>query len=180
MPAISQSELPKYNCILLLCSKVQLPEMWLNYACINKTAYSKGEDNRNGLISIWTRNLLMKWSKVAQSCPTLCEPMGCSPPCSSIHGIFQARVLEWVAISFSRGSSRPRDRTWVSCIGGRCFSLSHQGSPLISVSNRNLWIVSMEYMLCFLLHSLQMDQTKSLRRALIFTSDASTNNMRIY
>ena len=48
---------------------------------------------------------------------------------SSIHGIFQARVLEWVAISFSRGSSRPRDRTWVSRIASRCFyCLSQQGS----------------------------------------------------
>ena len=42
---------------------------------------------------------------------------------SSVHGIFQARILEWVAISFSRGSSGPRDRTWVSCIGGRRFNL---------------------------------------------------------
>ena len=44
-------------------------------------------------------------SEVAQSCPTLCNPMGCSPPGSSIHGILQARILEWVAISFSRGAS---------------------------------------------------------------------------
>ena len=65
-----------------------------------------------------------KWSEVAQSCPTPSDPMGCSLPGSSIHGIFQARVLEWVAISFSRGSSQPRDRTWVSCIAGRCFTLS--------------------------------------------------------
>ena len=41
-----------------------------------------------------------------------CDPLDCSPPGSSIHGIFQARILEWVAISFSRGSSSPRDRTW--------------------------------------------------------------------
>ena len=46
---------------------------------------------------------------VAQSCPTLCHPMDCSPPGFSVHGILQARILEWVAISFSRGSSRPRD-----------------------------------------------------------------------
>ena len=51
---------------------------------------------------------------VAQSCPTLCNPMDCSLPGSSVHGIFQARVLEWGAISFSRGSSRTRDRTQVS------------------------------------------------------------------
>ena len=63
-------------------------------------------------------------SEVAQSCPTLCDPMDCSPPGSSVHGILQARVLEWVAISFSRGSSRPRDQTWVSSIAGRCFTVS--------------------------------------------------------
>ena len=65
----------------------------------------------------------MKESEVAQSCPTLCDPVDCSPPGSSIHGILQARILEWVAISFSRGSSWPRDQTWVSHIAGRCFNL---------------------------------------------------------
>ena len=48
-------------------------------------------------------------SEVTQLCLTLCDPLDCSPPCSSIHGIIQARVLEWVAISFSRGSFRLRD-----------------------------------------------------------------------
>ena len=48
-------------------------------------------------------------AKLLQSCPTLCDPMDCSLPGFSNHGIFQARVLEWVAISFSRGSSQPRD-----------------------------------------------------------------------
>ena len=64
-----------------------------------------------------------KWSEVAQSCLTLCDPMDCSLPGSSVHGIFQARVLEWVAISFSRVSSWSRDWTWVSCIVGRCFTI---------------------------------------------------------
>ena len=56
---------------------------------------------------------------VAQPSPTLCDPLDCSLPGSSVHGISQARVLEWVAIPFSRGSSRPRDGTpvsWVTCI----------------------------------------------------------------
>ena len=76
-----------------------------------------------------THRECMKGKKVAQSCPTLCNPIDCSPPGSSIHGIFQARVLGWVAISFSRGSSWPRDRTQVSGIAGTCFyCLSHQGS----------------------------------------------------
>ena len=61
--------------------------------------------------------------KEAQSCPTLCNPVDCSPPGSSVHGILQARILEWVAISSSRGSSQPRDRTQVSCIAGRRFNL---------------------------------------------------------
>ena len=57
-----------------------------------------------------------------QSCPTLCDPMDCIPPGSSVHEIFQARILEWVAISFSRASSHPRDRTPVSCTAGRFFT----------------------------------------------------------
>ena len=58
-------------------------------------------------------------------CPTLCNPMDCSPPGFSVRGIFQARLLDWVAISSSRGSSQPRDQTcvsWVSYIIGRCFT----------------------------------------------------------
>ena len=62
-------------------------------------------------------------SEVAQSCPTLCDPVDYSLLGSSVHGILQARVLEWVAISFSRGSSQPRDQTRVSRIGGRRFNL---------------------------------------------------------
>ena len=61
--------------------------------------------------------------EVAQSCPTLCDPVDCSLPGSSVHGIFQARVLEWVATSFSRRSSPPRNRTRVSRIVGRRFTV---------------------------------------------------------
>ena len=58
----------------------------------------------------------------AQSRPTLCNPMDCSLPGSSVHGILQARMLEWVAISFSRRSSRPRDQTHIPCITGGFFT----------------------------------------------------------
>ena len=68
-------------------------------------------------------NWRWKWSEITHSCPTLYNPMDCSPPGSSIHGIFEARILEWVAISFSRGSSQTGDRTWVSRIAGRCFTI---------------------------------------------------------
>ena len=66
---------------------------------------------------------------VAQYCLTLCDPLNCSPPGSSFHGIFQARILEWVAISFSRGSSHPKDRTRVSYYLTPC----HLGSPSSNV-----------------------------------------------
>ena len=62
-------------------------------------------------------------SEVAQLCPTLCDPIDYSLPGSSLHGILKARILEWVAISFSRGFSRLRNRTWVSSIAGRRFNL---------------------------------------------------------
>ena len=62
-------------------------------------------------------------SEVAQSCPTLCDPMDCSLPGSSVYVILQARILEWVAISFSSRSSQPRDETQVSCIVYRCFTV---------------------------------------------------------
>ena len=60
---------------------------------------------------------------VTQSYPTLCSPINCSPPGSSVHGILQARILEWVAMPFSRGSSQPKDRTWVSLIESRFFTI---------------------------------------------------------
>ena len=70
--------------------------------------------------------------RVAQSSPTLCDPMDCSLPGSSVHGILQTRILEWVAISFSRGSSQPRDQSQVSCIEGRCFNLWATREALLS------------------------------------------------
>ena len=59
---------------------------------------------------------------VAQLCLTLCDPMYYSPPGSPVHGILQARILEWVVIPFSRGFSQPRDLTQVSCIAGEFFT----------------------------------------------------------
>ena len=72
---------------------------------------------------IFTSIHMSECVRIAQSCPTLWDHIDCSPPGSSVHGILQARILEWVAISFSRGSSWLRDRTWVSCITGRFFTI---------------------------------------------------------
>ena len=80
-------------------------------------------------------------SEVTQLCPTLCDPMDCSLPRSSVHGIFQARALEWVAISFSR------DRTWVSHIVGRHFTIwATQEVPkgALGVDKHFIWWFSLQ------------------------------------
>ena len=91
----------------------------------------------------------VQFSSVAQSCPTLCDPVDCSRPGSSVHGILQARILKWVAISFSRGSSRPRGWTRVSCTAGRFFTYwatrEAQTSPKFSLNSsyypsKNSWL----------------------------------------
>ena len=69
--------------------------------------------------------------EVTQLCLTFCDPMDCSLPGSSIHGIFQARILEWFAISFSRGSSWPRDWTQVSCTALDAAAKSLQSCPTL-------------------------------------------------
>ena len=91
----------------------------------------------------------LKVTVLAQLCPTLWDPMDCSLPGSSVHGISQARILEWVAIPFSRGSSWPRDQTQVSGTVGRFLTVwntreAHawvqiQTSPIIS------WIMFLNY-----------------------------------
>ena len=90
----------------------------------------------HSLVDTWTRLLafntheMIKFccsmcAKLLQLCPTLCDPMDCSPPGSSVHGILQARILEWVTMPSSRGSSPPRDRThlfFISCISRQVLS----------------------------------------------------------
>ena len=79
----------------------------------------------------------------AQSCQTLCDSMDCSPPGSSVPGIFQAKILDWVAIPFSRGSSQPRGQTQVSCAAGWFFLMFEPpGKPL---SFNMTSILCMEY-----------------------------------
>ena len=65
---------------------------------------------------------------VTQLCPILCDPLGCSPLGFSVHGISQERILEWITIPFSRGSSSPRDWTQVSHIAGRFFAIPLQAA----------------------------------------------------
>ena len=97
-----------------------------------------GKLGRGKVVKIYSTNIQISWKQwmweavkkvkvlVTQSCLTLCSPMDCSPPGFSVHGILQARILEWVAIPFSRGSSQPRAWTWVSWICRRIlYGLNH-------------------------------------------------------
>ena len=68
---------------------------------------------------------------VTQSCRTLCNPMDCSSTGSSVPGILQTRILEWVAIPFSRGSSQPKDWTYISCISRQFFTTEPPRKPMI-------------------------------------------------
>ena len=85
------------------------------------------------------------WALVTQSCLTLCDPVDCIPPRFSVHGILQARILEWIIIPFSKGSSLPRDQTWEHC-RQFLYHLSHQeshfmkyGSQIIMLYTLNLY-----------------------------------------
>ena len=94
-------------------------------------------------LSDWTE-LNIPWGDVllrvlvAQSCLTLCDPMDYGLPGFSVHGILQARILEWIAFPFSRGTSQPRDGTLVSCITGRFFTIWATGKSQISASTQNI------------------------------------------
>ena len=87
---------------------------------------SASQLGRHSLISLPPENTVDTFF-LHSSCPTLCDPLDCSPPGSSVQGIFQARIREWVAMSSARGSSRPRDGTRVSmspALAGRFFTTS--------------------------------------------------------
>ena len=93
----------------------------------------------------WYVNSCCVYVKLLQLCPTLCDPVDYSTPGSSVHGILQARILEWVAMPSSRRSSQPRDQTcssWDSCIASRFFTTEPPGKPKHlrdSVSSDSLW-----------------------------------------
>ena len=97
------------------------------YVCVSESLCCTLEASRNCKLTYFEKKIknekVPRKSESPQSCLTFCDPMDCSPPDSSVHGILQAKILEWAAISFSRGSSQPRDRTQVSDVAGRPFTL---------------------------------------------------------
>ena len=93
--------------------------------------FSPGQYHFLPLYNQFRTNSVMHACMHAQLCLTLCNPKDCSLPGSSVHGIFWARILEWVAIPFSRGSSSLRDWTWVSCIAGGFFTICRRAQQPI-------------------------------------------------
>ena len=112
---------------------------------------------------------------VSQLCLTLCNPMDCSLPGSSVHGILEIRILEWVAIPFSRGSSQPRDQTWVSCIAGRFFTIWATREALLQCISRPHFIhFFSKYFLSTLLGVMHRDAKTKNNNSLAFWSKAWT------
>ena len=90
-------------------------------------------------------------AKSLQFYPTLCDPMDCSLPSSSVHGILQARTLEWFVSPLSRGSSWPRDRTQVSCIAGRIFTVwaTKEAQSEFTAGFHSEWLKPKQFLLIF-------------------------------
>ena len=114
----------------LWCVYVQNEILKFSKILENSTANKQEIWNKNWVwntpqISNFQKVLCFMWVKVlvTQSCSTFWNPMDCSPPGSSVHGVLQTRILEWVAIPFSRGSSRHKDGTHVSHVSGRFFTV---------------------------------------------------------
>jgi len=105
---------------------------------LNWTELRTWKEPRCPSIDEWIKKVWCIESEVAWSRPTLGNPMDCSLPHSSVHGILQTRVLEWVVVFFSRGSSQPRDRTQVSCIVGRCFTIWVTREVMVHIYNEIL------------------------------------------
>ena len=107
-------------------------EIMIHYvmsSSVSGCVFTQGHEGR--VTESWAHLCILPLQRTHTDCVHVCvhthvqlfDPMDCSPPGSSVHAIFQARILEWVAISISKGSFRPRDWTWVSHIAGRLFTI---------------------------------------------------------
>ena len=98
-----------FVCVWVYWCKLPLPLSYKNTLHLEHTQISQDSEKVELLVT--------------QLCPTLCNPIDCSPPGSSVHEIIQARIRDWAVIPFSRGSSQSRNRTQVSCIADRLFTI---------------------------------------------------------
>ena len=137
-PSLRANSKKRLDCIFSLqfyCSIMIRESYWKSY--LNPICYCRQHFLPHSL-QVWDHGLNLHSSafvsclmpaKLLQSYPPLCDPVDCSPPGSSAHGILQARTLEWVAVPSSRGSSRPSGRSHVSCIAGGFFTAEPLGKP---------------------------------------------------
>ena len=119
---LAQSALVPWILFSLKLHTTSDESVWLCDLPISIPVYSAASKCAFSFLKNDSTNWFQK-GNVAQLCLTLCNPMNCSCPGSSAHGILQARILEWVAMPSSRGSSQPRNQTWVSCITGGFFTV---------------------------------------------------------
>ena len=113
----TQSRNRRYIHFVLLLQQISTT-FWLNQCTLIVLVSWSHKSDTCGMLTLVLSRVWLFWN-----------PEDCSPPGSSVHGILQARILGWVAISFSRGSSRPRDGTWVSCLAGWFFTTEPPGKP---------------------------------------------------
>ena len=115
------------NCCFLTCIQISQEAGQVGwYSHLLKTSSFLSSFSLPVLLFIYFFFIVVKYAAlclVTQLCPTLCYPMDCSPPRSSVHGTLQARILEWVAMPYSRGSSQTRDQTQISRIAGGFFTI---------------------------------------------------------
>ena len=140
---VDRAEISSIKMVLRTSPAVQWLRFWASNA--GGSGSVPGQEINSPCTVRCSQNYQINKCVCALSGPTLCDSMDGSPPGSSVHVIFQAKILEWAAISFSRGSSWPRNRTYVSCVSysGRriLYHLSHQGSrsmlyTLFSINNQ--------------------------------------------
>ena len=123
----------RYWLILILTEN-----LWNWFYFITTSQAKKLAQRGSGTFQVYSQTQSEKVKVKSLSCVRLCNPINCSLPGFSVHGILQARILEWVAIYFSRGSSWPKNRTQVSCIAGRCSTLwASREAP--QTQSRLLW-----------------------------------------
>ena len=120
---LTRTKMINLKCLLLWLAVHLLVLSLHSFFSPSKTPFYPDSSLSNSPSELTKRLSFQSLVLAAQSYPTLCEPRDCSPPGSFVHGILQVRILEWVAILFSRASSQPRDLTWVSYIAGRLFTI---------------------------------------------------------
>ena len=128
-----------------------------------------------------TMCMFLLLAQLLQSCQTLCNSMDCSPPGSSVHGILQARILEWAAMPFSRISSPPRDRTHVSCsfcTAGKFFTAEPLGKPHHHYSSVYMWTEKKHSV--YIIRQTSKQQQKRSSREWNKLAETSPENLETY